>query len=79
MRVPADSVVIDSETQVTATWNLGVPTTSRTDNSARTSLALTMTSGLETTYHAIQPADGGGRLQNPFTLMASSSALRCSF
>lgn len=36
MGVAADSVVIDSETQVTATWNLGVPTTTVADETSAT-------------------------------------------
>jgi len=78
MRVPADSVEIGSSDSVTATWNLGVPTTSLIDNTSRTSLAFTST-GEETTHYAILPGDGGEKLQNPYSLTDSSASAQCSF
>jgi len=79
MGVAATSVTADSATQATATWALGVPTTTVTDETSATSLAFTLSSGAETTYYAILPADNGGRLQNAFALTTSSTGLSCSF
>jgi hypothetical protein len=79
MGVAADSVVIDSTTKVTATWNLGVPTTTLTDETAMTSLAFTLSTAPGTTYHAIRAGDGSAKLKNAFALTTSSSGLECSF
>jgi hypothetical protein len=58
---------------------LGVPTTTVTDETSVTSLAFTLSSGLENTFYAILPENGNGRLQNAFALTTSSTGLSCSF
>ena len=72
MDVEADSVTIDSDTQVTATWSLGVPTTS--SDSAEPGLWFVKDGSTET-HFAISEAVH----TNALTVASSSSGLECSF
>ena len=76
MGVSADSVTVDGET-ATATWALGVPTTSSTG--ASPSLEFTSTlDAAKPVYYAILPA-AGITLANPFVLKRSDGGMQCSF
>ena len=72
MAVEADSVTIDSDTQATATWSLGVPTTS--SDSAEPGLWFVKDGSTET-HFAISEAVH----TNALTVASSSSGLECSF
>jgi len=72
MAVAADSVTIDSDTQATATWTRGVPTTS--SDSAAPGLWFVSDASTET-HFAISTAVH----TNPLTVASSSSGLECSF
>jgi len=68
MGIEADSVTIDSETQVTATWSLGVPTTS--SDSAMPALDFEKDDSTET-HFAISTAV----ITNALTVASSTSGL----
>lgn len=70
--IAADSVAIDSDTQVTATWDKGVPTTS--SDSAAPGLWF-LKDGSTETHFAISTAVH----TNALTVASSSSGLECSF
>jgi hypothetical protein len=72
MDVEADSVTIDSDTQVTATWSKGVPTTS--SDSEEPGLWFVKDASTET-HFAISTAVH----TNALTVASSSSGLECSF
>jgi hypothetical protein len=78
--IPATSVVIDSETQATATWEGGVPIFTNNDQTRdeRANLDFSLTSG-DFQIRAINKGDEILNKVNPFTMASSSSGLACSF
>jgi hypothetical protein len=81
----ASSVVVDSATQATATFEGGVPITSATNQSRddRAGLRFKLDSSPDQVYQAVNTGGADDNMiknfVNPFSLTSSSSGLSCSF
>jgi uncharacterized protein YwqG len=77
--IMADSVVVDSNTQATATFEGGVPIFTTIDQSRleRANLLFQL-DGSESIFSAVNTGDAIKNFVNPFTL-ASSTSPNCSF
>jgi len=80
LKIDATSVVIDSETQATATFEGGVPITTAIGQSRwdRANLLFQL-QGTDQIYKSINTGDDIKNFVNPFALSDSSSGLSCSF
>lgn len=80
MEAPATSVTVDSETQVTITFEGGVPINTKKEQTReeRANLWFTLT-GTETVFKAINTGDEIKDFVNPFTFESGTKGLSCSF
>jgi hypothetical protein len=79
-KIMATSVVVDSDTQATATFEGGVPIYTKVDQERleRANLIFAL-DGTDSIFRAINTGDEVKNVINPFTLSSSTSGLSCSF
>jgi hypothetical protein len=80
MNAPATSITVDSETQVTMTFEGGVPITTKTEQERdeRANVWFKL-DGTETIFKSINTGDDIKDFVNPFTFESGSKGLSCSF